>query len=304
MSGGRHEEITLPHDQEWELYHNDFSLCSKKTRVCLAELGIQYKSHHVDLIETGSYENISCRYLSVNPAALVPVLVHKGHPIYESHEQLLYASIHSSGNVTLTPEDPELKSLMETWVFKTSLIGDNPVSDMKKTLGNAIPGLTLPIFATMIEYIPVIKILEGLLFHRIKQRALFFLMLKIRGPRNLAKMKPVVRAIQQSKKAMDGHLDELERTLALHPGLFICGDRFTLADVGMMVIFDRLREVDWEEDLLKSERSLTLEYWQMLRERESYRTAILAHSHPTVVRGRARIQELKVNDPSFCQALA
>ncbi|MFM8409893.1 MAG: hypothetical protein ACKOCT_06410, partial [Alphaproteobacteria bacterium] len=37
ISGGLHPEITLPHEQEWELWHNEFSLCSKKMRVCLAE---------------------------------------------------------------------------------------------------------------------------------------------------------------------------------------------------------------------------------------------------------------------------
>ena len=86
MSGGIHKDITLEHEYEWELYHNNFSLCSKKTRVCLAELGIDYKSHHIDLIETGAYENISRKYLAINPASLVPVLVHNGHPIFESHE--------------------------------------------------------------------------------------------------------------------------------------------------------------------------------------------------------------------------
>ena len=27
---------------------------------------------------------------NVNPAGTVPVLVHNGHPVYESHEQILY----------------------------------------------------------------------------------------------------------------------------------------------------------------------------------------------------------------------
>ncbi|MDJ0846949.1 MAG: hypothetical protein QNK04_01070 [Myxococcota bacterium] len=58
MTGGLHEDISLPHEHEWELYLNALSLCSKKARVCLAELGIEYASHHVHLIETGPYENI------------------------------------------------------------------------------------------------------------------------------------------------------------------------------------------------------------------------------------------------------
>ncbi len=55
-SGGIHPEITLPHTEAWELYHNGFSLCSKKLRVCMAELGLPYRSHHIHLIETGAYE--------------------------------------------------------------------------------------------------------------------------------------------------------------------------------------------------------------------------------------------------------
>ena len=78
MTGGLRTDIHLPFSEEWELYHNDFSLCSKKTRVCLDELGIRYKSVHIDLIETGAYENISAHFLKLNPAGLVPLLIHNG----------------------------------------------------------------------------------------------------------------------------------------------------------------------------------------------------------------------------------
>ena len=92
---GLQESISLPFDQDFELYHNAFSLCSKKTRVCLAELDIDHASHHIDLIETGSYENLSRHFLAVNPQGVVPVLVHHGHPVYESHEQIRYAADHA-----------------------------------------------------------------------------------------------------------------------------------------------------------------------------------------------------------------
>ena len=37
------------------------------------------------------WETQSAAYLTqVNPAGTVPVLVHHGHPVYESHEQILY----------------------------------------------------------------------------------------------------------------------------------------------------------------------------------------------------------------------
>ena len=38
--------------------------------MCLAELAIPYLGHHVELIETGSYEPLSRRFPAVSPAAL------------------------------------------------------------------------------------------------------------------------------------------------------------------------------------------------------------------------------------------
>ena len=98
-TGGLHSEINLPHTQEWELYHNSFSLCSKKLRVCMAELGLDYANHEIDLVETGSYENVGAKFLAVNPAGIVPVLVHDGHPVYESHDEIVYAAEHAGERV-------------------------------------------------------------------------------------------------------------------------------------------------------------------------------------------------------------
>ena len=68
---GYQPDIVLPHGKEFELYHNALSLCSMKSRFCLAELGIEYESHPIDLIETGAYENIRRPFLSVNPGGTV-----------------------------------------------------------------------------------------------------------------------------------------------------------------------------------------------------------------------------------------
>jgi hypothetical protein len=37
---GHRPEIHLPHEQEFELYHNALSLCSMKARVCVSELRV------------------------------------------------------------------------------------------------------------------------------------------------------------------------------------------------------------------------------------------------------------------------
>jgi glutathione S-transferase len=119
-----------------------------KTRVCLAELRIPYKSHHTDLVETGCYENLCPRLLDVNPGGTVPVLLHEGHPIYESHEQIRYATRFAPmGATSLVPEDAMERAEMEEWIDRSSLTG-NPLENGDKSAGNVVPGLTLP----LIEY--------------------------------------------------------------------------------------------------------------------------------------------------------
>ena len=106
--------------------------------MCLAELGISYKSHHIDLVETGRYENISRKFLKINPGGLVPVLVHNGHPIYESHEQIRYALSKSSENNNLVqPDSRDEQGLVDHWIERTSLRGNNPIGNMESSAGNA-----------------------------------------------------------------------------------------------------------------------------------------------------------------------
>ena len=303
VEAGLRDDIALPHTQEWELFHNDFSLCSKKTRVCLAELGIDYVSHHVDLIETGSYENLAPRFLKVNPGATVPVLLHNGHPIYESHEQIAYAADQAADGPQLIPASSEHRELMERWVLKTSLIGDDPLRAMQEGPGNTAPALSLPIFAAMIEHVRTRNILTGLLFHRMKQRAAFFFVLKQRGLSRLAEMKPLLRILDAARGVMHKHLDDLEQTLSESGGPWITGEQFTLADVGMMAIFDRLREGDWETEFLSDSRPLCRTYWSALKARPSYAEAIAGFAHPAVTQATERIKQQKLDDENFRDAM-
>lgn len=289
---GFQEHINLPFDAQWTLYHNPFSLCSKKIRVCLAEYGVPYDSIVIDLIETGRYQNISREFLKVNPAATVPVLLHNGHPIYESHEQLGYVASTVDEAGLLVPQDIQLRHVMDAWVQKTSLLGDDPIDSPETTAGNAAPGLTIPIFASMVAKIPTWKIVEGLLFHRIKQRAVFFLLMKLAGLQKVLSLKPVTGILNRSAKAMAIHLDDLEAQLGSSGGPWICGDQFTLADVGMMVILDRLREGDWLE-LLVHQRPVLAAYWQKLQQRPSYQAGCTDFAHSLVTEATVELTALK-----------
>ena len=300
VPAGHRLEITLAHEQTFELYHNALSLCSMKTRVCLAELGIDYRSHPVDLIETGAYQNIRPHFLAVNPAGTVPVLVHDGHPIYESHEQIRYAAAHApAGSPSLVPEEPALREEMERWIDRSSLTED-PLAHGDESAGNAVPGLTLPLFAAMIDRIAWWKILEGLIFHFDKLRPVLFLALKLRGLEKLGSLPPVMKALERSRRQLAVHLDTLERQLLVRGGPWILGGAFSLADVSWLVIFERLRQVDGLDIFLgDGRRPLCTAYWERLRARPSYREAILDHSHPTIAHGTRRLRDAKSASPAL-----
>jgi len=301
---GLQPDVELPFEQEFELYHNPLSLCSMKSRVCLAELGIPYASRPIDLIETGCYENIRPAFLAVNPAGTVPVLVHAGHPIYESHEQIRYAADHAPpGSPRLVPDDPALAAEMQRWVDRSSLT-DDPLERGDESAGNAIPGLTVPIFAAMIDRIALWKILEGLLFHIDRRRPLVFLVLKARGLEQLTKLRPVIGAIRRSHRQLADHLDALEQQLRDSGGPWILGETYSLADVSWCVIFERLAQVDCESVHLRDElRPECTAYWARLKARPSYRAAILDHSHPTIRYGTRRLIDAKAADPELRNAL-
>ena len=91
---------------------------------------------------------------------------------------------------------------------------------------------------------------------------------------------------------MTAHLDDLEQQLISSRGPWICGTQFTLADVGMMVIFDRLREGDWLQ-LLVHNRPVLEAYWFALRRRPSYQQGCLAFEHPHVSAATAELVGLK-----------
>ncbi|MEE8312338.1 MAG: glutathione S-transferase family protein [Candidatus Binatia bacterium] len=305
MTGGVHAAITLPHEQEFELYHNAFSLCSKKVRVCLAELGIAYVGRHVDLIETGSYETLGREFLAVNPEGVVPVLVHDGHPVYQSHDQIRYAAEHApAGAPALLPEDPALREEMQRWVDCASIIGDDAIETTRVSAAACSAGLTLPLFAAMITEIPTWRILEGLAFHRLKIRPVLFLALKTTGIGRIGLLVPVLRAVRTSRRHMRSHLDALEEQLVKSGGPWILGEQLTLADVSWMVILERLLEQDAARLFLGDDRRPRLTaYWQRLQARPSYREAIAGHRHPTVVRGTERLRAAKAADPTLRRLL-
>ena len=64
------------------LYHAWVSSASRKVRMCLAEKGVQWQSHPMDL---AAFEHHQDWYKALNPSGIVPALLVDGHPLVESN---------------------------------------------------------------------------------------------------------------------------------------------------------------------------------------------------------------------------
>lgn len=94
-----------------ELYHHGSSVCAAKVRLALAEKGIKWDGHYLDIL-AGEHHNP--KYLKLNPKAVVPTLVHDGQVIRESTVICEYVDDAFSGP-ELKPKDPLIKANMRLW---------------------------------------------------------------------------------------------------------------------------------------------------------------------------------------------
>ncbi len=291
VTGGLHNETTLDHSAAVEVYSNSFSHCSRKVRLVMAELNIEHKHHHIDLIETGWYQTISPAYLKVNPSGLVPTLVHNGHPVFESDDILKYATtLADACAVDLEPE--HLQTEIQKWLDFCTISSDNPMGGMKDHAGACIPGLTLPLFVTSIRYIPLHRILVGFLFHADRKRPLFFTAAKLLGLERTLSLKPVRQMLPPARRHMATHLRTLDEALARADGDWLLGAQFTLADITVAALLLRLDETGWLDHFsANNQLEGVAAYYARLKQRPSWQTAISDKRHPIIDRAAADLRE-------------
>jgi len=93
------------------LYHNAASTCSQKVRLVLAEKGLEYESHEVDLMGGAQHDP---EYVKLNPNNVVPTIVDDGHVFIES--TLINEYLEDAyAEVPMSPSDPAGRHAMRLW---------------------------------------------------------------------------------------------------------------------------------------------------------------------------------------------
>ena len=277
LAGLQNYEV-LETSEEWVLFHNCFSLCSRKVRICLKELSLKAKLIHVHILETGDSENLSKNFLKINPKATVPVLLHHGKPIYESHEQIAFLE---KFNSILSQSET-----VDHWVKRGSLVGE-PNENHGQYAGNCVSIFTVPLFVTMLESISIFKFIGYLVRHPVRFRAFNFFLFKILKYKVFKKGTPLSKITSSATENLKIHFTTLNEHM--NERTWIDGDKFSLADITWMVLFHRLEEAQILNFFIKDRNNL-IRYFERLKKRESYKTELLDYEEDSIKVGKYKLK--------------
>ena len=234
-----------------ELFHFWSSTCSRKVRFTLAEKGLNWRSHHIDIVE--KLENLEPEYIKLNPNGVVPTLRHNGNIITESNIIIEYLD-DAFPHVPLSPEDHYLRSLMRLWL-------DTAETQVHKNIN---------IISYNKRHVPRMK----KLFTKKEQREI---LMRFPGAEKRAIMLKRMEtgvSIDDEKFAIDRLIDVMDRMEGvLSTTSWIAGETFSLADIAIAPFVERFEAndigvlVDWKK------RRRCGDWWQRIQSRPSYQEA-------------------------------
>jgi len=212
---------------EIELYHFWDSFCSFKVRICLAEKGLKWTGHHIDLM---AFENLKPDYLAINGKGLVPTLRHGGDIIPES--SIINEFLDEQyPDPRLTPSEPVARARMRQWVKVE-----------EDELFTAARPASL-------------NLMMKQLFAKFSQSDLDRLLATHPRPHLIPTLKkmfldpPDPKAVAQSRKMLATTLAKMDQQLT-RSGPWLAGKAYSLADIAAAPAIDRTQRLDmadlWE----------------------------------------------------------
>lgn len=237
-----------------ELYHSNMSVCSQKVRLVLAEKGLSWTSHVLDL-RGGSGDQFKPEYLRLNPRAEVPTLVHDGRPIRES---------------TLINEYIE-----EVWPSPPLQAGD-ALQKHAIRLWTKIPDDGLHRACADITYISSIR-------DMMSKSSPEQVRAQLSGSPDLQKRERLREAIEMGAAAPMAryalafyHRTLTEMEAALMKTSWLAGDAYSLADVALTPYVTRLKVLGMDE--MWADLPKTADWLARVRARDNYAAAVTEFS--------------------------
>ena len=230
-----------------ELYGNHRSTCSQKVRICLAEKKVEWVNHNVDL---AAGEHLAPAYLALNPNGVVPTLVHVGRAIPESTVICEYIDEIHPHAPRLAPEDAGARAEMRVWLRYL----------------DEVPSMAIRVPTFQNILLPNFQKMSAAEFDAFVER----------NPLR----KPFLKRMGQSgfsQEDVDIAIGQLDQSLArmedaLADGPWLMGDLYTIADICMAPLVQRLEDLGMA-DMWTATRPRVGDWYDRIRAREAYQEA-------------------------------
>lgn len=205
-----------------ELYHFWDSPCCFKVRLVLAEKGLTWTPRY---IATHRFEHFEPGYRRLNRHRKIPTLVHDGVPVIQSSEIARYLD-ERFPEPGLRPDGPAARATMREWIAEEQeylfpLIVTLSFNLMMKLRGAGFGREQLEEWSRR---------------HPDRERAQDYLR-RVSGP-------PDHAAVAAAAAGFRWHMEHLEQVLAAGGGPWICGADYSLADICVAPILDRVESLD------------------------------------------------------------
>lgn len=233
------------------LFHFIFSNCSQRVRLALAEKSLPWTSHHLDLSRN---EHITPEYQEINPAGVVPTLVHDGLVITESNDILQYLEEVFPLN-PLMPKDVEKRDRAVTAIHLA---------------GKAQSSIKVLTFDRLFRPFRVIDEDEMEFLKRNHSNTDVIAFSEIYSKNDVEWRERVLAAECELREMVV----ELERQLEKQP--WLSGADYGLADISWIVNVHRLKQADFE-----FEKSSSLEAWyRKVTALQTFKKAVSEYQEP------------------------
>ncbi len=227
------------------LFHSAYSNCSQRVRLVLEEKEIPWVSHPINLM---AFDHLTDEYQSIHPKGVVPLLVHDGAVIIESHDIIKYLDDHFDSE-PLMPRTEEQRERVRPWMERGSALQ----TSMKTLTYERVFRAKYPPSTEKYSYYAA---------HQRNPELVEFYRKYVTGftPEELAR----------HEAATDQYLDELDAALGSAP--YLVGDTISLADFSAIVNVHRAQVLGF--DLAR--RGNLQRWYERMKARPSFDRAIIA----------------------------
>jgi len=227
------------------LYNAAHSTCSQKVRICLAEKSLPFDDIKLDLGK--GKDHLKPEYLKINPNGVVPTLVDDGDIIIDSSVICEYLDERYPA-VRLTPEDAVKRAAMRAWM---RFIEEVP------TAGVRVPSFNM-------GFLPRFEGLDRTQFEA-----------------EQSDIRPIRKHFYRrmgttgfKKEDVEASLEQLRNTArrmndALAKGPWLIGAQYTLADIIVAPLIDRMADLGYA-DLWENDFPRVTEWYERMQARPAF----------------------------------